>query len=81
MNYNKKLNFYIYLFKNGILFIDIHFNFKAHTPYKMVVILNAIPLNNNVIILEDVIFITLHNSYNPSPKIHAIASTPKKLFK
>ena len=61
------------------MFIDIHFNFKAHTPYKMVVILNAIPLNNNVIILEVVTSITLHNSYNPSPKIHAI-STPKKLL-
>lgn len=81
MNFNKKLNFYIYLFKNGIFFIDIHFNFKAHTPYKMVVILNAIPLNNNVIILEDVTSITLHSSYNPSPKIHAIASTPKKFLK
>ena len=62
------------------MFIDIHFNFKAHTPYKMVVILNAIPLNNNVIILEVVTSITLHNSYNPSPKIHAIANTPKKLL-
>lgn len=47
----------------------------------MVVMLNAIPLNNNVIILEDVTSITLNSSYNPSPKIDAIASTPKKLFK
>lgn len=81
MNYNKKLNFYIYFFKNGILFIDIYFNFKVYILYKMVVIFNVILLNNNVIIFEDVIFIILYSLYNFSFKIYVIVSILKKFFK